>query len=58
LLYVFFWKQKTAKDAKELELREHAATSSPIAPITRTSCGTKAILAEPTVAIRLRQGWT
>ena len=32
-----------------------AATSSPIAPSTRTSCGTQAILAEPTVAIRLRQ---
>ena len=29
-----------------------AATSSPIAPITRTSCGTKAILAAPTVGIR------
>ena len=53
---VFFWKQKSAKDAKEIELREqYRRDVVAIAPITRTSCGTKAILAEPTVAIRLRQ---
>jgi hypothetical protein len=48
----FFWKPKRWSFASSI-----AATSSPIAPITRTSFGTKVILAEPTVAIRLRQRW-